>query len=59
MAYSQLDEIFNIDDMTITRSRDGTEVLWEDNGKKMFKIFSEMDNKESIFKDFIELDERE
>ena len=45
--------------MIITRSRDGTEVTWEDNGKKMFKVFSEMDCNETIFKDFNELDERE
>ena len=45
--------------MIITRSRDGTEVSWEENGKKMFEIFSEMDSNESIFKDFAELDERE
>ena len=59
MAYKFLDGIFNIDDMIITRSRDGTEVSWEENGKKMFEIFAEMDNNESIFKDFAELDERE
>ena len=39
VAYKNLDGIFNIEDMIITRSRDGTEVTWEENGKKMFKIF--------------------
>eukprot|EP00828_Plagiopyla_frontata_P026586 TRINITY_DN3473_c0_g1_i2.p1 TRINITY_DN3473_c0_g1~~TRINITY_DN3473_c0_g1_i2.p1 ORF type:complete len:258 (+),score=55.54 TRINITY_DN3473_c0_g1_i2:39-776(+) len=59
VAYKFLDGIFNIDDMIITRSRDGTEVSWNENGQKMFKIFSEMDNNESIFNDFTELDDRE
>ena len=59
MAYKNLDGIFNVDDMIVTRSRDGTEVKWEDDGKKMFKIFAEMNSNESIFEDFTELDERE
>jgi len=60
VAYKHLDGIFNVEDMIITRSRDGTEVSWKDNGLKMLEIFSQMDNNnDSIFKDFAELDERE
>ena len=45
--------------MIVTRSRDGTEVKWEEDGKKMFQVFAELNTNENIFQAFAELDERE
>lgn len=45
--------------MPIIRSKDCTEILWNENGIKMMQIFNDAPLLPNIFKDFHFMDQRE
>ena len=54
-----LERISNKDNLPIIRSRDGTEMNWLPDGKKMMEVFKNASNEKTILFDFDELDKRE
>jgi len=52
IPYKAFDNLNNMSDMPVIRSKDTTEVDWNQTGKTMLQIFKEANNRPSIFDDF-------
>ncbi|EGR27167.1 YTH YT521-B-like family protein, putative [Ichthyophthirius multifiliis] len=53
------EDLKNMCELPVSRSKDCTEVDFQQTGKRMLQIFQESDQKQSIFQEFTFMDERE